>query len=76
MLVSDIVVLTLDRDLSGFYAYFACYQLHFLHMGRKAFFFFFLCEGKRESIKEEMYPIFVLQCWLVFRNVFPPSVRC
>lgn len=23
-----------------------------------------------------MYPIFVLQCWLIFRNVFPPSVRC
>lgn len=75
MLVSDIVVLTLDRDLSGFYAYFACYQLHFLSAGCKAF-LFFLCGGNWESVKEEMYPIFVLQRWLVFRKVFPPSVHC
>lgn len=37
MLVSDIVVLILDRDLSGFYVYFAPCLLHFL-LGLQQFF--------------------------------------
>lgn len=67
MLVSDIVVLILDRDLSGFYVYFASCLFFLLRLQQ-----FFSQWRKMRKHQRKNVSNFCMHCWLIFRNVFPP----